>query len=187
MNHWKVLRLLSGSLREQNVQLYPIELSVKSGDQGPRTSSFRIIIGHRTGILGMKILQNEITGTQTSFSTNFGGKLSFILCFLFPDRLHCTAATYIFTAPTCTTTIITLKPCSLNAEFQYFIARFNKNFLTLQIPLKEGLEGETEHDFTDNSNIRNFGRISLYLYGPENQGPGQINSAEQSPFLVLLG
>ncbi len=26
----------------------------------------------------MKILQNEITGTQTSFSTNFGGKLSFI-------------------------------------------------------------------------------------------------------------
>jgi hypothetical protein len=28
--------------------------------------------------LGMKLLQNEITlGTQTSFSTNFGGKLSF--------------------------------------------------------------------------------------------------------------
>jgi hypothetical protein len=26
----------------------------------------------------MKILQNEITGTQTSFSINFGGKLSFI-------------------------------------------------------------------------------------------------------------
>ncbi len=26
--------------------------------------------------LGMKILQNQITGTQTSFSTNFGGKLS---------------------------------------------------------------------------------------------------------------
>jgi hypothetical protein len=25
-------------------------------------------------------LQNEITGTQTSFSSNFGGKLSFILC-----------------------------------------------------------------------------------------------------------
>jgi hypothetical protein len=27
----------------------------------------------------MKILQNEITGTQTSFSINFGGKQSFIL------------------------------------------------------------------------------------------------------------
>ncbi len=34
--------------------------------------------------LGMKISQKEITGTQTSCSTNFGGKLSFILCFLFP-------------------------------------------------------------------------------------------------------
>jgi hypothetical protein len=39
--------------------------------------------------LGMKILQKEITGTQTSFSTSSGGKLSFILCFLFPERLHC--------------------------------------------------------------------------------------------------
>jgi len=36
----------------------------------------------------MKILQNEITGTQTSFSTNFGAKLSFILSFLFPERFH---------------------------------------------------------------------------------------------------
>jgi hypothetical protein len=43
-----------------------------------------------------KFLQNEITGTQTSFfSTNLGGKLSFILSFLFPERLH-TAAAYIF-------------------------------------------------------------------------------------------
>jgi hypothetical protein len=41
----------------------------------------------------MKILQNEIAGTRTSFSTNFGGKLSFILSFLFHERLH-TAATY---------------------------------------------------------------------------------------------
>jgi hypothetical protein len=41
----------------------------------------------------MKILQNEITETQISFSTNFGGKLSFIMSFL-------TAATCIFTAPT---------------------------------------------------------------------------------------
>jgi hypothetical protein len=53
----------------------------------------------------MQILQNEITGTQTSFSTNFGGKLSFIVSFIFS------------TAPTCTTRIVTLKPCALNAEF----------------------------------------------------------------------
>jgi hypothetical protein len=32
-----------------------------------------------------------------------------------------TAATYIFTAPNCTTTIISLEPCGLNAEFQHFI------------------------------------------------------------------
>jgi len=45
----------------------------------------------------------------------------------------------IFTAPTCTTTILTLvEPCALNAKFQHFIPGFNKNFLTLQIPLKEG-------------------------------------------------
>jgi hypothetical protein len=37
----------------------------------------------------MKILQKEITGTQTSFSPNFGSKLSFILSFLFSQRLHC--------------------------------------------------------------------------------------------------
>jgi hypothetical protein len=37
----------------------------------------------------MKILQIKIIGTQTTFSTNFGGKLSFILSFLFLERLHC--------------------------------------------------------------------------------------------------
>ncbi len=56
------------------------------------------------------------------------------------------SATYIFTAPTCTTTLITLKPCALNAEIysylynyynyfdlcalnaetQHFVVRFNK-------------------------------------------------------------
>jgi hypothetical protein len=77
----------------------------------------------------MKTLQEEITGTQTNFSTNFGGKLIFILSFLFPERLHFTVATYIFTAPTCTTIVITLEPCALNAEFHNFIPTFNKNFL----------------------------------------------------------
>jgi hypothetical protein len=54
----------------------------------------------------MKILQNEITGTQTSFSINFGGKLSFILSFHFAQRLHCCYRYLI--APMCTTTINTL-------------------------------------------------------------------------------
>jgi hypothetical protein len=51
----------------------------------------------------MKILQNEITGTQASFSTNFGGKLSFILSFLLHEPSN--VATYYFTAIACTNTI----------------------------------------------------------------------------------
>ncbi len=40
---------------------------------------------------------------------------------LFPFFLSAsTTATYIFTAPTCTTTIISLEPCALNAEFPAF-------------------------------------------------------------------
>jgi hypothetical protein len=75
----------------------------------------------------MKILQNEITGIQTSFSSNFGSKLSFILSFFFFFFLSAsTATTYIFTGPTCTTDIITLEPCALNAEFQHFILRLIK-------------------------------------------------------------
>jgi hypothetical protein len=69
---------------------------------------------------------------------NFGGKLSFILSFLFPERLHCC---YISTNRT--TTIISLEPCALNAGFQHFILRFNKKVFTFRIPLKkEGIVGE---------------------------------------------
>ncbi len=39
-----------------------------------------------------------------------------------------TAATYIFTAPICTTTIISLELCALNAEFKHFILRLNLYF-----------------------------------------------------------
>jgi hypothetical protein len=63
-------------------------------------------------VTGNETLQSEITWTQTSFSTNFGANLS-----------ASTAATYIFTTPSCTTTIITLAPGALNAEFQHFILR----------------------------------------------------------------
>jgi uncharacterized BrkB/YihY/UPF0761 family membrane protein len=74
----------------------------------------------------MKILQNEITETQTSSSTNFGGKLSFILS-VFPFILSLfTAVTYVFVTPTCTITIIILDPSPLNSEFQHFILRLNK-------------------------------------------------------------
>jgi hypothetical protein len=40
-----------------------------------------------------------------------------------------TVAAYVFTAPTCKTTINGLEPCALNADFQHSIPRFNKFFL----------------------------------------------------------
>jgi hypothetical protein len=46
-----------------------------------------------------------------------------------------TAATYIFTAPYCTTTIIDLEPY---AEFQHFILRFNKMSLLCGYHWKRG-------------------------------------------------
>jgi hypothetical protein len=59
-------------------------------------------------------------GDETQKTINFGGKLSFYP--VFPFFLSAsTAVTYIFTAPTCTTTIINPEPRALNAEFQYFI------------------------------------------------------------------
>jgi len=49
-----------------------------------------------------------------------------------------TGGTYVFTGPNCSTTIISLEPCALNAEYQHFILRFIK----LSLPLKEGIGGE---------------------------------------------
>jgi hypothetical protein len=65
----------------------------------------------------MKILQSEITGTQTKISTNFGGKLSFILSLLSPSAIPLLLLLQqIFSMlPNCTTTIISLEPCALNA------------------------------------------------------------------------
>jgi hypothetical protein len=80
--------------------------------------------GSSNGLLGMKILQRKMTGTQTSFSTNLGGGvsescLSFFLSASPPP-------TYVFIAPTCTITIITFKPCALNAEFHHYILSCHK-------------------------------------------------------------
>jgi hypothetical protein len=55
-----------------------------------------------------------------------------------------TATTYIFSAPICTTAIITVEPCALNAEFHHFTLRFNKISFTLWMPLKEGIGGEKQ-------------------------------------------
>jgi hypothetical protein len=45
---------------------------------------------------------------------------------LYKEIIVSTGVTYIFSAPTCTTTIIILEPCALNAEFEHFIPRLIK-------------------------------------------------------------
>jgi hypothetical protein len=52
---------------------------------------------------------------------------------------------YIHWSYLSTRTVIRLEPCALDAEFQHFILSFNKNFITLQIPLKQtGVKGWKE-------------------------------------------
>jgi len=71
----------------------------------------------------MKIQQNEITGS----SERFGGKLSFIPSFLFPDSRAPPLLLHIFSLlPVQLLWLVTLQPCALNAEFQHFILRFDK-------------------------------------------------------------
>jgi hypothetical protein len=92
----------------------------------PRIASFSIMT-HQMGNWEWKFYNAKWLGHKLVFPTNLGGQLSFILSFLFPERSLPPAATYVFIAPTCcTTTIITFKPCALNAEFHHFILSFNK-------------------------------------------------------------
>ncbi len=113
-----------------------IEFSVNSAKHSTRTLS---LVQNRVKFL--KNLQNKYIsiqrrgwggerGVETQKCTIVLVLNSFSSCFdpLFPFFLSAsTAATNSFTAPTCTTTIITyLEPCALNAEFQHFIPRFNK-------------------------------------------------------------
>jgi hypothetical protein len=68
----------------------------------------------------------------------------------------CTAVTYIFTATTCTATIISFEPSALNAEFQQFIPNLIK-FPYFTDTIKRGVwgrkEAERQGDFIDNSNM----------------------------------
>jgi hypothetical protein len=75
------------------------------------------------------------------------------------------ATTYIFIAPTCTTTIITLEPYALNVEFQHSIHRFT-NFFSLYGYTERGFwkwkEAQRQGDFIINLNI------CTYTYMPQN-------------------
>jgi hypothetical protein len=74
-----------------------------------------------------KVHYHLTTGDETQKTINFGSKLSFILSFLFFVSAS-TAATYIFTAPNCTTTIINVEPCALNAEYQHFTLSWSLSY-----------------------------------------------------------
>jgi len=86
--------------------------------------------------LRIKILSNKITGTQTSFSSNFDGKLSFILSFLRPEPLHwCYIyfhCSYLYNYYNYSRTFC------IKCEFQYFILRFNKISLLFRYHRKRG-------------------------------------------------
>ncbi len=81
--------------------------------------------GHTQGEIFKKPAKKYISiqGREGVKTINFGGKLGFILSFLFPERLHCC---YIYFHSTCTTTIISLETCALNAEFEHFVLKFNQ-------------------------------------------------------------
>jgi hypothetical protein len=81
-----------------------------------------------------------------------------------------TVPAYIFTALTSKATIISLEPCALNADFQHFIPRSNKIFLTLWYTWKKGLEwkeAQRQGDFTK--------KFSIYTYMPQNIYMGCVN------------
>jgi hypothetical protein len=97
-------------------------------------------------------------GDETQKTINFGGKLRFIMSFLFLSTS--TAATYIFSALNCTTTIISLECRALNAELQHFILRFNEMSLLCRYHRKRGLgvkggskTGWRQGYLTENSNV----------------------------------
>ncbi len=62
-------------------------------------------------------------------------------CFFFLECLHCCYVTYIFIAPTYRTTMIPLKPCELNVEFQHFVLSFFFLNLHFTNTIERGVKG----------------------------------------------
>jgi hypothetical protein len=81
---------------------------------------------------------NRVIQTQHQKNHQFWWYLNWVSSPLSFFLSASTAATYIFTARTCTTTIISLEPCALNAKFQHFILRFNKMSLLCGYHWKRG-------------------------------------------------
>jgi hypothetical protein len=80
--------------------------------------------GHTQGEILKKPAKKYISiqqGVKLRWFPEFHPCLSFFLS-------ASTAATKIFTAPTCTATIIPLELCALNAEIQHFVMSFSISY-----------------------------------------------------------
>jgi hypothetical protein len=113
-------------------------------------------------------------GDETQKTINFGSKLSFILSFLFLERLHC-----CYIALNCTTTIISLEPCALNAGYEHFILRFIKTSFYFANTIERGDRGwkeeaqrQGEHRVTLQINLICKTKIPLLFI---NEVPPQFN------------
>ncbi len=87
----------------------------------------------------------------------FCGKLIFMLFWpFFSFSMNAsTVVTYTLIVPTCTTTIITLKPYVLNVKFQHSIPRFNKKTLFCRPTQGEDSEWkEAQKQGVDKVNLR---------------------------------
>jgi hypothetical protein len=103
-------------------------------------ASFGIMRGIKC-LTGNELLQNEITGLKLVFSMNFGGKLSFIPSFLFPERILCC---YLYNYYNYSRTLC------IKCRGSAFQLRFNNISLLCGYHSKEGIGGEREGDFMDN-------------------------------------
>ncbi len=79
--------------------------------------------------------------------------------YLFFSISTSTAATYIFTTPKCTTTIIIRKPCALNVEFSISypnLIKFSYFILPSERRVWGWKEAQRQGDFMHNFNIYNY-------------------------------
>jgi hypothetical protein len=85
---------------------------------------------------------------------------------VFPFSLAPPLLLHIFSlVPTSNSTIISLEPCALNADFQHFIPKLNKISLFYGYPWKKGLgwkEAQRQGEFTNNYSV------CIYTYMPSN-------------------
>ncbi len=106
-------------------------------------------------------------GDETQKTINLGGKLSFILSFLFPERLHC-CYIYFHCSYLYNNYNYSLEPCALSfiisfwdlIEFPYFAETTQRGDRGGWKQAQRLRTGWRQGDFTDDSNVPSFGCMS---------------------------